>query len=145
MASEYTDGKQHVFVFRTGAGELVIGTNALREIAAQDWFREFLSLTEGVHVPQQVQPMQISQENVAFAELQREVMELRRRQQQLQQAVQVPQQTQLQPIVQEATQQMRSPIPRRFLDITPDVMTKEIWESLSTEQQTQWQEKYPPR
>jgi hypothetical protein len=39
----------------------------------------------------------------------------------------------------------RRMMPSSFLDITPDVMTKEIWESLSTEQQTQWQGKYPPR
>jgi len=147
MASEYTDGKQHVFIFKTSAGQMVVGTNSLREVVDQAWFREFLSINSGVGYAQHVQPVQIAQDTTAFMELQREVLELRRRQAEIvQETRQVQQVVPIQQTMQQQEMSLRAPPLRRsFLDVPPELMTKGLWESLSTEQQTQWQEKYPPR
>jgi hypothetical protein len=146
MVSEYTDGKQHVFIFKTSAGQMVVGTNSLREVVDQAWFREFLSINSGVGYAQHVQPMQIAQDTTAFMELQREVLELRRRQAEIvQETRQAQQVTPIQQTIQQQDIPTRSPLRRSFLDVPPELMTKGLWESLNTEQQTQWQEKYPPR
>lgn len=43
MANEFAD-KQHVLLFRTRSGELLLGTNRLDEVAVQSWFRQFLNI-----------------------------------------------------------------------------------------------------
>jgi hypothetical protein len=148
MSSEYMYDKPHVLIFKTAAGEMVVGTKSIAEVAGQPWFREFMNIGGSVQLKTEVRP-EVSQE---FVELQREVQELRRRQVELrEQQARQPTQVQIQP-VQVQSQELSPQVPVRsrtlpssFLDVTPDIMTRDIWESFSNEQKYQWQQKYPPQ
>ena len=125
MANDFTDNKQHVLIFKTRAGDMVVGTDKLNEVSAQDWFREFLNLGRvnygrepEYEAPRQAPPVRAPP---------------------VQQAYQQPQPQQVPPQVQPRR------LPQSFLDVTPDMMEMRIWESLTPEQQQQWTAKYNPR
>jgi len=136
MASnEFTYDKQHVLIFKTEAGEMIVGTNALREVAQQDWFREFLNL--GGSVRQVTQPQATLPQSDVSA-LVEEVRQLRERQNVL--AQQAPRQSQSQPSL-----PPRPRVAASFLDIDPNQMNDQIWGGLNPQQQREWQMRYFPQ
>ena len=136
MASnEFTVDKQHVLIFKTDAGEMIVGTNALREVVQQDWFREFLNL--GGAVRQVVQPQNVQSQSDVSA-LVEEVRQLRERQNTL------AQQAQQRPAPSPAMV-ARPRVAASFLDIDPNQMNDQIWGSLNPQQQKEWQMRYFPQ
>jgi len=100
------DAKQHVFVLRSRNGEVVVGTDNLKELSTTDWFREFLGLDLVRAVPKEVREEQVQRVATPLSPLGR-----------------------------------RIPSPS-FLDVVPDKMSQQMWDSLSPEQQQQWLTKY---
>lgn len=103
-------GKRHVVVFTTERGEMAIATDDIEELAQQQFFREFMGLSRPVRYerpePEPERP--------------------------------VVRQAPVQP-VQQPPQQRQSPMQRRpaqtdFLQVTPDQMTQQVWESLTAQQ-----------
>jgi hypothetical protein len=135
VSNEFTYDKQHVLIFKTGAGEMIIGTNALREVAQQDWFREFLNLGGSVHVQAS---SQIASSQPDVSQLVEEVRQLRERQNLL------TQQSQSRPVSSPAMA-ARPRIPQTFLDIDPNQMNDQVWQGLNPQQQREWQMRYYPQ
>jgi hypothetical protein len=138
MASnEFTVDKQHVLIFKTNAGDMIVGTNALREVAQQDWFREFLNLGGSVRQVAVSQP-QANPPQSDVSALVEEVRQLRERQNALSQ--QVPRQSQSSPVM-----PPRPRVAQSFLDIDPNQMNDQIWGGLNPQQQREWQMRYFPQ
>ena len=46
MVDDYLANKKHVVLFRSRSGDILIGTDNLADLTRQDWFREFLNLSQ---------------------------------------------------------------------------------------------------
>jgi hypothetical protein len=119
-----------MLVFLTKIGEFVIATDNINEIADQGWFREFLQLhgpprMEGPRSPQPAQQMRPAN---GYPQ-------------------QAPQMSQMQQQVQYDMMQSRPSVARQvpastFLEIQPDKMSRDVWESMTPEQQQQWMSRW---
>lgn len=125
--------KAHVLAFETSAGQMVIATDSLDEVANQAWFQDFLNIAgmrpQQRYVPQHreyPQPKPVP----SMQQAQMQPMSNMSPQQQMQQ-MQQP----VQPAV--APQQQRT-----FLDVNPFEMNDKVWNSLSPDQQNQWMLRY---
>lgn len=145
--------KKHMLVFLTGVGEFVIATDNINEIADEGWFREFLQLHGPPRVTTKPAPQSVPQQP---APAQQSAQRPQQPAQQSQPAL--PQQplgpASVPPQAQQTQQQRaqfdttpRPPAasqvpPSTFLEIHPDKMGRDIWESLQPEQQTQWMQRW---
>ena len=139
-----SDGKKEVF----------IETDDLQSLSDADWFREFLDLRvtkqsaadtmRQTELMLQLQNMQ--QENLALRQM---VMEQRQQARPPASAVAPSQQASARPadeLIKNIAQPPTPPQPRRlptsYLELTPEQMTPDIYNSLNSEQQAQWLKKY---
>jgi|WetSurMetagenome_2_1015567.scaffolds.fasta_scaffold920278_2 hypothetical protein len=132
MATDYIGDRPHVLVFRTTAGELVLGTRSLSDVGQQEWFREFLNI-QPQRVMVQTQPVvqqRAPEVDMSYLE------DLKRQMAQMQAA----QAAQVRPMP--VPQPPKRSLPSSFLEITMEQMDDQIWKSLTPEQQYQWQQKY---
>ena len=149
-----------------GKREMFIETDDLQSLSDADWFREFLDLrikqssSDNLKQTETMLQLQaLQQENSQLRQLFMQQQEQRQRQvQQVQQArppasaVASSQQTPARPadeliknIVTPQPQQPQQPqrrLPTSYLELTPDNITPDIWNTLNAEQQAQWLKKY---
>lgn len=125
--------KKHMLVFLTGVGEFVIATDNINEIANEGWFREFLQLHGPPRVTERPQPQPQSQAQQPLGPPPMPPPNMRQQQRQ-----QGPEQFDMRQRPPTASQVP----PSSFLDIEPDKMSKDYWESMSDSQQQQWMQRW---
>jgi 23S rRNA G2069 N7-methylase RlmK/C1962 C5-methylase RlmI len=132
--------KKHAIVLQSGDKEMRIETDDLQDLSTISWFKDFLSIKESQDAIES-RDMEINALRTRLREAREELSKIK--------AIMVDQRSQ-QPVTQQAPpqQQMKpAPVPsprpsRSFLDVAPDQMTREIWESFNADQQRQWSEIY---
>ena len=135
--------KKHEIRFETGRGTFLLQTDDLADLSAQEWFREFLGLalernqTQSV-VQTEVRSKQIQQD---LDDLRNMVLELRQSPQSSQQhqVRQREEQVRVQPQPQSVQAAPRLP---PYMDVTPDQMTEQVWNTLMPQQRKDWMEAY---
>ena len=152
--------KKHVLDFRFGDKELNLGTDDIADVFAQPWFAEFLGVRPAE--VRQVAPDRDSYRELAI-EQQRQIRALQQQILNMQnmQMAPVPQQPvqQQQPAVQQLPPQpvqQQQPQPQRPqaglrgrlqslqspMDMDPNQMTEQAWNSMAPEQQQAWMQKW---
>lgn len=132
VMDDILERKQHILVFFTTVGEFVIATDDINSIANEVWFKRFVQIYGPPKVSDKPAPQAPAQQAPQAAP-----------RQPLGPAPAPPQQTRSMQQQAQFDTAPRPPAasqvpPSTFLDIQPDKMGRDIWESLTPEQQSQW-------
>jgi len=110
--------KKHIMIFRTKTGDFVVGTDDLESLGRASWFKEYL----GIDMNEQIGTRRVARPSSPDDEL-KIVAEGVEKELKFAQPRPVP--------------PVRRPQPS-YMDVNPNQMTQELWDSLTEQQKQQW-------
>ena len=148
MFEEVLRQKKHFILIGGNDANIIIGTDAIDEIASQDWFIGLMAKEMDIDISEGVTEEELAKAAAEEARRFKEQEDEMRRQERFNRMreMQKAAQTQQQPPMQR--EQPRAPVPQPrslefpFLDIAPDDMNSNVWVKMTPEQQNQWRQKY---
>jgi hypothetical protein len=129
------DDKKHILVFESKTMVLTMATDDISEISKQSWFQELVD--QEFALVEQNEPAGYMQQPPAPQQQQQRQDDARR----VRDADPFSAAAPLQRSMNVSSSPMRAPQPS-FLSVTEDVMTTEIWNSMTPDQRRMWQEVY---
>ena len=151
MFEEVLRQKKHFILIGGNDANIIIGTDAIDEIASQDWFIGLMAKEMDIDISEGVTEEELAKAAAEEARRFKEQEDEMRRQERFNRMreMQKAAQTQQQPPMQREQQRAPIPVPTPprslefpFLDIGPDEMNSNVWVKMTPEQQNQWRQKY---
>ena len=125
----YVGAKKNIFYFQTEKGVFAIGADDPTEVAEAAWFREFLGLRKGQAIAQKEAPLSLDDlEELPDIPVPEPPKSMRA-------------QPKLQPVFENP---VFKEVPRQAvnIDVRPEQMTKEMWDSMKDDDRVAWRKKW---